>query len=117
MIIIYFIVVFFIIIFNILFPLIIDKIRIQNQIVDSNPDMTSITCNNGYLFYIKPTITGLQLFYFIDEFNRIVQCDAGISEKKPKRCGENNEYNDRYNPCFVTMSELLYYRVLGGKTV
>lgn len=109
----YLVIFFFIVIFNVLLPIIIDKITIQTQILNSSlgKEMTKITCNNGNWFYIEPKITGLELKYFIDENDKIISCESEITDiTKVKTCGDNGEYNNRYNPCFVLLSELLFYR-------
>lgn len=89
----------------------ISKIKIQKQIIASNNGLTSITCNNGHLFLVKPSITGLDINYFIDDKGNPLPCSETVSEKQDTRlCGLRGEYNNRYNPCFVYLSELLFYR-------
>lgn len=107
----FFCVIFFIFIFNVLLPLLINRIKIQKQIIAANPDLTKITCNNGHLFLVNPSITGLDINYFVDDKGEPVPCSQTVTDKQPTRlCGMRGEYNNRYNPCFVYLSELLFYR-------
>lgn len=113
MFILYLVIFFFIIIFNVLLPLIIDKVTIQTQILNSElgKKMTKITCNNDHWFYIEPKVNGLELKYFVDDDDNIISCKTDFTNiTKTKTCGEKGEYNNRYNPCFYALSELLFYR-------
>lgn len=117
MFILYLVIFFYIIIFNVLLPLIIDKVTTQSQILNSTlgKEMTKITCSNDHWFYIDPKVTGLQLKYFVDDEDNIISCKTDFTNiKKTRTCGEHGEYNNRYNPCFYVLSELLFYRSIGS---
>lgn len=117
MFILYLIVFFFIIIFNVILPLIIDKVTIQNQILNSKlgKELTKITCNNNHWFYIEPKITGLELKYFLDDNDKIVNCKTDFTNiTKTGVCGDKGEFNNRYHPCFYLLSELLFYRSISN---
>lgn len=109
---IYFLIILFIIIFNILIPTIIKRIEIENQIFDSKlgTNVIKTQCNNDYVFTIERKITGLELYYYLKDGNRL-RCSETINDSsEKKKCGENAEFNSRNDPCFIFMSELLFYR-------
>lgn len=108
----YLIILFFVIIFNIIFPAIKNKIIIQNQILNSNlgKQMTKITCKNNYWFYISPSKFMLDIQYFTDDKGDMLPCNESFINKKTKSCNNEGMYNNKYNPCYQILSELLFYR-------
>lgn len=113
MIILYLIIIFFIIIFNILIPNLIEKIKIDNEILESNlgKGLLKVTCNNNYWFYLEKNIKGMNLHYLIDNDNKMIPCDKDFSDiKRTKICGLEGEFNSRLHPCFFLISELLFYK-------
>lgn len=115
MLILYNIIFFFILIFNVLFPLIIKKLTVQKQIIDSakGKNMQKMTCSNNQWMYIESKVSGLEINYFVDNNGNPLTCDKAITEySEIKKCGNSGEYNNRYGNCFVLLSELLFYRSL-----
>lgn len=113
MLILYNIIFFFILIFNVIFPLILKKLTVQKQIIESSKgkNLLKMTCSNNQWMYIDSKISGLELNYFTDNQNNPLTCDKPITEFVEKKvCGLNGEYNNRYDNCFVLLSELLFYR-------
>lgn len=110
---IYFIIIFFILIFNILIPIIIQKIELENQIFNSDLGLkiNKVKCHNNKLFILERKINGLEIFYFIDKDSNFLTCEKTINDAIDKiKCGNNGEFNNRNNPCFVLISELLFYK-------
>lgn len=113
MIILYLIIIFFIIIFNILIPNLIEKIKIDNDILQSDigKNLLKITCNNNYWFYLEKSVFGMNIHYLLDEDDKMLPCDKNFKEvNKTKICGKNGEFNSRSHPCFYIISELLFYK-------
>lgn len=109
----YFIIVFFILLFNILIPTLINRIQIENEILNSDlgKSLKTIKCHDNGWFYLDHNIKGLQIYYYVDTNNKILTCDKEFtSVNKQKLCGEEGEYNNRYHSCFTLLSELLFYR-------
>lgn len=113
MIILYFIVVFFIIIFNILIPIIIERLKLENLIFNSEKgkSIAQVKCYNNNIITFERSIFGLKVNYFIDDTGKIMTCDQNINEAvKKKECGYDKEYNNRAHPCYIVLSELLFYK-------
>lgn len=113
MIIVYLIIIFFIILFNILIPNVIEKIKVDNDILNSDigKNLLKVSCNNNYWFYIEKNVFGLNIRYLLNEDGKMVTCDQDFTDiKRNKICGLEGEFNSRLHPCFFILSELLFYK-------
>lgn len=109
----YFIIIFFIIIFNILIPIIIERLKLEKNIFESEKgqSLTELKCFDNKVMILERTIFGLRLHYYLDQAGKFVKCDETIPEVvKKKECGIDGEYNNRTHPCSVLLSELLFYK-------
>lgn len=109
----YLVVVFFIIIFNILIPNIIQKLKITNSIFESEngQKISTVSCLSNYWMYIDKTIAGIKISYFMDDKQNILTCDKKFSNTYTAVCGKKGEYNNRYHPCYIALSNLLFYKI------
>lgn len=94
-----------IILFETLFRFKLDNIifkKLENKL------MTTVSCFGNFWFIIKRTNRMLDILY-IERDGTFLSCDIKPKpEDELKSCGLSGQFNNKSNPCNVTISELLF---------
>lgn len=110
MFVIFFLVFFFIYILNFLFPVIINKTRLENKLFQTGELnlFNTVTCQNNYWVYISKSNRNLNIYYYTRN-DAILTCETTPStDDKIVLCGYHGEYYEPNGPCYLTYSTLLY---------
>jgi hypothetical protein len=106
----YVIIFLFIIMVNVILNEILFRTRLDNMIF-SNAEKklkTTFSCFGNYWFVIKRTSRMLDVLY-VERDNDFLTCDIEPNDKDIlKSCGLNGKYNNKSNPCNITISELMF---------
>lgn len=94
-----------IILFEILFRFNLDNMIFNN--LKSNLE-TTVSCFGNHWFIIKKTNRMLDILY-IERDNKFLSCDIEpTADDVLKSCGLTGQFNNKSNPCNITISELMF---------